>query len=78
VDEGWEAPLAFFLVRAWYEDGRLYARVRHSQDVSQPETELLTTDPDDLVKYLVTWLRELSPATPPPHHPPSPLEAEGA
>jgi len=66
-----ESPLAFFLVRAWYEEERLFARIRHSLDVSKPETEYLTTDPDEVIRYLQAWLRDIDP-TVAPTSPPAP------
>jgi hypothetical protein len=59
-----ESPLVFFLVRAWYEEGRLYARVRRSLDLSQPETEY-TTDPDEVIRRLRAWLHDIDPTVAP-------------
>jgi hypothetical protein len=73
-----EPPLAFFLVRAWYEEGRLHARIRRSLDVSDPESEYLTTDPDEVIRYLRAWLHEVNPTIAPTSSPAPWLDANGA
>jgi hypothetical protein len=59
---------AVFLVRAWYEEGRLYARIRSSSDVTGPETEHLSVDPEDVVRRLRAWLNDLDPPASAPNY----------
>jgi hypothetical protein len=53
-------PIAVFFVRAWYEDGLLRARVSRTTDAqSEPLADLLTSDPEELIRYLSYWLQEI-------------------
>jgi hypothetical protein len=55
--------VALFIVRAWYEDDQFRAHVTRSLDVNteiETRAELLTADPQRLVEFLGTWLRDLA------------------
>jgi uncharacterized protein (DUF1684 family) len=55
---GHRSRAAFFLVRAWHEDGRFRARVRYLTDIT-PDTaqiEVVTADPVEVRYHLAVWL----------------------
>lgn len=57
---GRQSAIAIFFVRAWQEDDQFRARVTRCLDLrSEHREEFLTADPEELVDYLRTWLREM-------------------
>jgi hypothetical protein len=60
-------PVAIFLVRAWFEDGRFLARIVRSTDLQlETSTKVLTTDPNELATQLDIWLHDLKQPPAPP------------
>jgi hypothetical protein len=52
---------AVFLVRAWWEDGQLRARISYYSNIhseSATETQIVTADPDEVRQHLALWLAE--------------------
>lgn len=52
---------AAFLVRAWYEDGQLRARISYLVEAGTgpgPRVQVTTADPAEVHRHLAAWLRQ--------------------
>ncbi|TNC25714.1 hypothetical protein [Amycolatopsis alkalitolerans] len=55
---------AAFLVRAWYEDGQLRARITYLVEPgSGPHAQVTTADPAEVHRHLAEWLHAAGRAT---------------
>ena len=53
-------PIAIFLVRVWYEEDQVRARIISTSDVCLEETtEFATADAERVVEELRVWLQRL-------------------
>jgi hypothetical protein len=55
-----ELRVSVFVVRTWWEDDHLRARISRCLDINaEPATELVTASPEQLTEQFNAWLKDV-------------------